>query len=203
MRRRAPGRRQHGFTLLELLLAIAIFAVLSVLAYGGLRHVITLDAGLRVASTRHAEVELALLLLEQDFREAVPRGVRDELGGTVPALRAGLDGDLLVLTRRVPDLPTITRGAALARIRYRLEDGALYRDVWAQLDRTPATAYQTRRLLSDVQNLVLRFHGTASWSELWPPASGATLADLLPDGVEIVVEFAHGLSVRRVVVMAG
>ena len=82
--------RAPGFTLLELLVAVAIFAVLGTLGYGGLRHVITLDSGLATAAARQAELGLALLVLEQDFREAAQRSVRDELGQAEPALRAGL-----------------------------------------------------------------------------------------------------------------
>ena len=198
--RRTP---QRGVTLIELLLAVAVFAVLSVLAYGGLQHVIALDAGLRAASSRHTDVEFALLLLEQDLREMVPRGVRDELGDPVPALRAGLAGDLLALTRRVPDLPTITHGAALARVRYRLEDGALYRDVWARLDRTPTTAVHTRRLLQGVTAIDVRFHANGSWSEFWPRADTGAAVDTVPAGAEISVQFDGGRAVRRVIIMAG
>ena len=121
--------RPGGFTLVELLVALALFAVLSVLSYGGLRHVMNLDAGLANAVARHTDLELALLLIEQDLHATVARGVRDELGGSEPALRAGLDGDLVSLTRRTADLSMSTPGAALARVRYRLVGGVLYRDV--------------------------------------------------------------------------
>lgn len=196
-------RSNSGFTLLELLVALAIFAVMSVLAYGGLRHILSLDAGLRAASGRHQGLELALLVIEQDLREAVPRGVRDELGSAEPALRAGLDGDLLSLTRTVADVPLVTSGAALARVRYRLDDGALYRDVWNQLDRTPATAYRSRRLLEDIAALDIRFFGDDSWSEFWPRADSGPALDSLPRGIEVVIEFDDGRSVRRVVARAG
>lgn len=195
--------RARGFTLLELLVALAIFAVLSVLAYGGLRHILSLDSGLRAATSRYQKVELALLVIEQDVREAVARGVRDELGASEPALHAGLSGELLSLTRVVPDLPVISSGAALARVRYRLVDGALYRDVWARLDRTPATEYRSRRLLEGISAFELRFFGDASWSDFWPRADSGPDTDRLPRGIEIGIAFGDGRTLRRVVARAG
>ncbi len=196
-------RRTRGFTLLELLVALAIFAVLGVLAYGGLRQVISLDNGLRTALTRHQRLELAMLVLTEDLRQAVPRGVRDGLGESEPALHAGLDGELLSLTRAAPDLPGLRDGAALVRVRYRLVDGALYRDVWARLDRTPGTAFRSRRLLEGVDTLALRFFADAAWSEFWPRADAAATADILPRGVEVAIAFDDGGEVRRVLARAG
>lgn len=195
--------RKSGFTLLELLVALAIFAVMSVLAYGGLRQILSLDDGLRAASERHQGLELALLIIEQDLREAVPRGVRDGLGAAEPALRAGLDGELLSLTRSVADVPLVTSGAALKRVRYRLDDGALYRDVWDKLDRTPATTYRSRRLLDDIAGLNIRFFGDNSWSEFWPREDSGPVVDRLPQGIAVGIEFDDGRSVRRVVARAG
>ena len=128
-------RRTAGFTLLELLVALAIFAVLSVLAYGGVRHLLSFEDGLAQSTRRFDRLQFAVVLLEQDLRNAVPRTVRDALGEREPALRAGLRGELLTLTRRAPALGTAAAGPGLRRVRYRLEHGDLYRDVWEQLDR--------------------------------------------------------------------
>lgn len=194
-------RGMAGFTLVELLVAVSIFAIMSVLSYGGLRHLLSLERGLLAATGRYDRLEFAVIMLESDFNELRPRGVRDELGGPEPALRAGLGGDLLSLTRHVAPAPG-TDGVALRRVRYRLEDGRLYRDVWEALDRTPATPYTTRRLLDGVEAFDVRFFSGGSWQETWPPGDAAATRNNLPQGVEFRLELTARQNLRRLLVLS-
>ncbi len=56
---------ESGFTLFEIMVAMAVFALLSVMAYGGLRSVLESRQGLQLASERLTQLQLALLLLER------------------------------------------------------------------------------------------------------------------------------------------
>lgn len=195
--------RQHAFTLLELLVALSVFAVLAVLAWGGLRDTLRRDDVLRAHLDDARRIEFALLLLEQDLHHAVGRGVRDELGDPEPALRAGIDGDLLSVTRQTVALPSAEARSDLLRIRYRVEDGVLYRDVWQQLDRVPGTGFRTRRLLDGVSDFELRFFGDDAWTGFWPGDDSEARRDTLPRGAEITIGFGAGRSLRRVLAFAG
>ncbi len=199
-------RRTAGFTLIELLVAVSIFAIMSVLSYGGLRHLLSLEHGLQAAAGRYDRLEFAAIMLETDFKELRARSVRDALGEPEPALRAGLAGELLSLTRHVSPVPGgETDAVALRRVRYRLEEGQLYRDVWSALDRTPVTAFTTRRLLTGVEGLAVRFFAGGTWQDSWPPGSVGTstaTAGALPDGIEFRFDLGSGRYLRRLVVRA-
>ena len=193
----------RGFTLLELLVAITIFAVLAVLSFGSVRNMLSFDTGLQSATRRYETLRYAVVIMEQDLGAVAPRSVRDALGASEPALRAGLKGELLTFTRRVPDVSHFEGGPALRRIRYRVQDGSLYRDVWDGLDRTPDTGLHTQRLLRDVKALKLRFFDGGGWVEFWPRDENAASQEQLPQGVEFSIEFNNALSLRRVVARPG
>ena len=196
-------RGARGFTLLELLVAITIFAVLAVLSFGSVRNMLSFDDGLQSATRRYEALRYAVVIMEQDLSAVAPRSVRDALGESEPALRAGLKGELLTFTRRVPDISHFEGGPALRRIRYRVQDGSLYRDVWDGLDRTPDTGLRTQRLLRDVKALKLRFFDGGGWLEFWPRDENAISQEQLPQGVEFSIEFNNALSLRRVVARPG
>lgn len=196
-------RAARGFTLLELLVAISIFAVLAVLSYGSVRHMLTFDDGLQRATRRYEALRFAVVMMEQDLGAVAPRSVRDALGESEPALRAGLKGELLTFTRRVPEVGHFDGGPALRRVRYRVEGGSLYRDVWQVLDRTPDTSFHTQRLLRDVKSLKLRFFEAGAWLEFWPRDENALSQNELPLGVEFTIEFNNALTLKRVIARPG
>ena len=77
-----------GFTLVEVLIAMAITALISVVAYTGLSSALSGAESLRSASGRAHDINQTLALLSRDLRQVVNRPVVDEFGQVVPALWA-------------------------------------------------------------------------------------------------------------------
>ena len=78
----------HGFTLIEILVALLILAIMSALGYGTYRAARISAERTEEALSRAREIEFGMRVLVQDFAESVPRPVRDILGQTrLPAMR--------------------------------------------------------------------------------------------------------------------
>jgi general secretion pathway protein J len=78
----------------------------------------------------------------------------------------------------------------LQRVRYRLEDGELLREVWWVLDRAPDSEPVEQPLLEGLDEFSLRFlDQTDEWRESWPPTgAGVSGPTGLPRAVEISLD---------------
>jgi general secretion pathway protein J len=148
----------RGFTLLEVLIAMAITAFIAVAAYTSLSTVISGVDRTREQGDRLHEISRAFGVLSRDLRLVVDRPVRDEFGQVVPALTGGpLARELLSLTRAGWHNTTGAPRSALQRIAYRLDGTALYRLSYPVLDRTPVGEPREVLLLEDVEEIRFSF----------------------------------------------
>jgi general secretion pathway protein J len=184
---------RRGFTLLEVLVAIAIFAVISVLAYGGLTTVLQQRELVEARTGEWRDLQMAMQLVSRDLRQLHPRPVRDEIGDRYePALlsRPGA-AFALELTRGGWTNPGALPRSTLQRVAYRIEDGRLVRIYWPVLDRTLATEPLVTVLLDGVDALELRLlDRQGTWHGQWPPVGtdGDAALQTLPRAVEFALE---------------
>ena len=147
-----------GFTLVEVLVAMAITALISVMAYTGLSSALSGAESMRAAATRAHEINQALSMLSRDLRQVVNRPVVDELGQLSPAFSGGeLASDALVLTRAGWHNSTGAPRSALQRVRWWLEDDQLWRGYFPVLDRTAGTEAVETTVLDDIERFEVRF----------------------------------------------
>jgi general secretion pathway protein K len=119
------SRRDRGFTLVEVLIALAITAFVSTIAYTSLSTVITGMERTRENSQRAYAVNRAWMIISRDLRQFVSRPVRDEFGEQEPALQGGPAARYtLSLTRSGWHNPNAHPRSNLQRVNYRLEDDA-------------------------------------------------------------------------------
>ena len=192
------SRKHHGFTLIEVLVAMAIFSVMSVFAYQGLRNFLGARAIVDAQAEAFATLVSGITLLQQDIEEVAARPVRDALGDPVPALQSGVGaGEVLALTRHTAWAPTSTANADLKRIEYRLEAGALIRRVWTVLDRVADSRFTERVVLPDVVAVSLRYFSDGEWRLAWPAENVGNPLPALPGAIGVTIQFTNGRAIER------
>ena len=161
----------NGFTLLELLIAITVFAVMTVMAYGGLSNVIANSESSKKSLVRLQEIQQTVFNIERDFSQITERSIRDEFGETQKYLTAGDNIDRLIeFTRNGRRNPANLLRSHLVRVAYKLEDGNLIRIYWPHLDRSPNAVPFENILLTAVNKTEFRFlDNNSEWHSEWPP----------------------------------
>ena len=168
-----------GFTLLELLVAVAIFAVLSAMAYGGLRNVIDNSQQTETAMKRLQQVQLAMLKISRDLTQLSPRNIRDEYGNTSNYIVTDQSGDVFIeFTRGGRRNPAEMLRSHLQRVAYKFEENTLSRLHWPHLDRTQEMQPYESVLLEEVESASVRFLDKDNeWHDEWPPLNATGQAD--------------------------
>ena len=205
----SPFRIPHsqppgGFSLVELLVAVAVFAALAAAAYGGLAQIARTRGALAEQQDRLAAITRAIGGLERDLRQAVGRSVRGNGNDVLPALQGSAQA--IEFTHLGFANPLAEPRSNLERVVVALDGHALQLGRFAVLDRAPGTTPASRTLLGEVDGWRLRYLGCdGAWRDDWPPADvpGCAIDDAREDLLPLAVEFrlhAAGLGeIRRLV----
>ncbi len=197
-----------GFTLLELLVAVAIFAVLSAMAYGGLRNVIDNSQQTEIAMQRLQQVQLAMLKISRDLTQLSPRSIRDEYGNTSNYILAGQGDDIFIeLTRGGRRNPAELLRSHLLRVAYKIEENTLSRLHWPHLDRTQEMQPYESVLLEEVESASIRFlDNDNEWHDEWPPLSATGQTDgnaVALSAIEFTLELQDWGELVRIFLVSG
>jgi general secretion pathway protein J len=159
---------ERGFSLLEVLVAVALFGLAMGLAYGGLDAVVRGRAQLAQEAQRLASVQQAVGQLERDVRAALPRSVRAAELRREPALL--VERDALTLTRAGYASGLAQARAELERVRWGTSQDALLRWRFASLDRGGSERpLESLRLAGVSVWRVEALHADGRWVDRWPP----------------------------------
>ncbi|HXI86455.1 MAG TPA: type II secretion system minor pseudopilin GspJ [Parvularculaceae bacterium] len=193
-------RREQGFTLVEVLVALFVFGLVAAGCVYSLRLAINTRDELGATDKRMAEFETARAIIRDDMLQLADRKVRDEFGSF--AGPAFLGGQELELTRRAPEgekllLAFVRRGwvnpearaprSTLQYIEYILKDGAFIRRTRPYLDDARGEPRVERILFRNVQSADISFlageaGGALDWTPGWPERG----AQVFPRAISVV-----------------
>ena len=200
-------KRENGMTLIELLVAVFVFAVMMTLTYSAMDEIFKNSSIINSSMDRVQEVQLAMRFLESDLLQTAPRPVRDELGDQLAgALQSNVSSQFaLELTRSGWTNPAGLPRSTMQRVAYQLVDGELLRYHWYVLDRTFSNQPVQTVLLDDVDAILFSYlQANGEWVEQWPALDsiGELNPRNRPRAVEIRLTLADEGEIRRIVELA-
>ena len=203
----ATRRARAGFTLIEVLVSLAVFGIMSMLAYMTLGQTLSNAELLTDRMDRLQAVQRTIQYLGSDLMQTSPRPVRLELGDSFgAAIQTSLGSEFaLELTHGGWGNPAGLPRGTQQRTAYRLEEDELVRYHWTVLDRTFGNEPIATVLLDDVQSLTFRyFDASGEWSDTWPPrgSPGANSLRSRPRAVEISLILVDEGEITRVMEIA-
>jgi general secretion pathway protein J len=194
--------KQTGFTLLEVLLAIGITALIGVSSYTLLSQTIRTRDHLSDQAETLRQVQLASTIIQNDLRQISARVIRDQYGDHQPALKVGgysLYG-FLEFTRSGVSNPLKLNKSNMLRVAYQLEDDRLIRNSWAVLDQAPDSTPREQTLLKEVLETEVKVLAKDKWISVWPNneeqlPSASSLSEL-PKAISFKLVFENGKEIN-------
>lgn len=172
-----------GFTLLEILLAIFIFTIVSALVVSGLHVVLHSQSMTDEKAKQLSELQRTLLLMSQDITSSIDRSIINSKGG-IDAAFIGTSDSIHLTRAGLANPHAALPRSSLQRVGYRIDNHQLIRETWQVLDQTAKSLPDNQHTMSSVLALQFSFlTEQRQFVDRWPP-EGSTQAKL-PLGVRV------------------
>lgn len=197
-----PNSKVRGFTLIEILLAIAIFSILSMAAYQILQGVLRSGEISKEHDQRLTELQRSMLLIERDFMQMVARqsrsvGVQSEnlkvfyMGEKIiDSDSQGIEFNRLGWTNPLNLFPR----SNVLRVGYRVKEGELQRLYYLYPDVASGQEPEVQTILQGVESIAFRV-----WSDGW--LTSWSNSDQIPEGIEMTINSKYYGELRRVFIL--
>lgn len=184
--------RQSGITLLELLVVIAVFSIMSAAAYSGLQNSLKAEENFSASMKDLEAVQMSLTLFQRDIMQLSPRAIRDAFGDNEAAIVL-FNGQELFFTRGGNFSSLKLDRTELTRVAYSIQDKQFIRSHWRHLDRVQGDQPLRSSLLSKVTNLQIRVLDQNNiWHMDWPISENDDIRAL-----ELTIELEDWGEIRR------
>lgn len=193
----------RGFTLLELLVAIAILGLISVGAYKLLSDTIMVRERGQIQQQQLRDLQKAMMLIQRDVQQATPRAIRDEFGDAQPAVYLP-QPNVLEFSRRGWRNPLQQTRSEIVRLRYRMEGGELLRERWDALDRARMTQPEKIVLLEKLSDFSIQVVANGNRLDSWPPLSSPDVDRSkapMPQAVELAFRHPTFGLIKRIILL--
>ncbi|RKF13193.1 type II secretion system protein GspJ [Alginatibacterium sediminis] len=190
---------QHGFTLVELMVAVAIFSFLSLASYQMLQGVLNTDKQAEVHAKRLAEVNRAFVLIGRDINQLVDRRIRQNGEQHQSSFNAGLfenDSEsygLEILRSGWSNPQAMLPRSQLQKVEYIQQQDSLLRRHYYYADTSVGDEGRAQVILSEIESFELRFMDDGQWLEKFDSEQSK-----LPKALEVNIQLKDLGKLRRV-----
>jgi general secretion pathway protein J len=155
----APGMTLHrgsrGFTLFEMVIAVSIFAIIGVVAFGGLGQMTRTGQAVADANNRLSDLQFAVVYFSRDWTQVSTRKIRNQYGDEESNII--IDDGVITFTRSGWSNFLGQKRSTLQRVQYLVLENQLIRRHWRSLDQGVAELPLEAVLLDDVESLEVEF----------------------------------------------
>lgn len=183
------NRIAAGFTLLEIIIALAIFAILSLLVAQGLKTVTNTQQKLNTASEQWQQLTLAVALIRRDLGQIVSKPYRDTTSQNFAPVQSGTD-DSFSFSRTGWQNPNATaQRSDLIRVRLALKNQTLTRTTWPLDPNSDPAQPTTQTLLQGVTQFRITYvYDGGKISAIWPISTRSKeQVNALPDMIRLSI----------------
>jgi len=202
-------KKSRGFTLVEVIIALSIFAVLSIIGYKSISSLIQTKERVEVDDVKWQQLVTFFDRFELDVKQSVNRPIRNRDDVFEPAWLGkptyeGENGSQLAFSRLGdPDQPGFLMDTR--RIGYRLHNGAVELLIWPSLDAAPNTKPEIFNVLPHVSQIAFSYLSEdGRWLSAWPESTVTTQLtttqqkSFAPSAVQLNIKFETGEIVTRI-----
>lgn len=185
--------KHAGFTLVEVLLALVIMAMIALLSAQAFNTASTGSAATREAMDRIAAIDRTFVLIETDLRNAINKPVNDSFNQPLPPLFVASSDDYwMTVMRGGLENPLFLPRSEEVRVGYRYMEETIWRDTWYNPRNTDQDDARAQKILTGVTMMSVRVLSSKAtslaagpWLQDWPDNSGG---HPLPPAIEVTLE---------------
>lgn len=195
--------KQSGFTLLEILISVGMFAIISGAAYMMLHHGVQSQKAINARADRFHQLQKALFIMQRDIEQITNRPVRDEQGNQQAPFYTSYNGRAgqnlkIAFTHTGWTNPFGDNASNLQRVNYFLHNEQLIRRSWDSPDRTYETKFTDKVMMSNVLNWQVRLLDDGSWYKTWKNDPAENNKYSLPDALEFQIALKDMGNLKRI-----
>lgn len=191
-----------GFTLLEILVALFIFTIISVVMASALHNLFNTQSGTDKRAARLTELQIALLFISRDVEQTINRPITNH-DGVQEAAFVGKPHSITLTHAGLANPQGLLLRSTLQRTEYALENSIFIRRTWPVLDQTNKTTSDQRVLLKSVSTCWFEYLDQDNhFQKAWPPVDKPK-ASALPRAVRISLSLPKWGKISETLIIPG